>query len=156
MIGRRDMESEMVLKPIGVIHTPFSSRGEAPHQGRISREICEIEIFPEFVDGLMDIEKCTHLIVLYWLDRADRTKLRAVPPHDGRVHGVFATRSPDRPNPVAFSVAELLSVEGRKLRVRGLDALDGTPLIDIKPYSAGIDCVPDARIGWWEEKKSGE
>jgi len=153
MIGRIDMESEMVLKPIGVIHTPFTSRGEAPHKGRVSKEICEIEIFPEFEDGLMDIDKCTHLIVLYWLDRADRTKLRAVPPHDGRVHGVFATRSPDRPNPVAFSVAELLSVEGRKLRVRGLDALNGTPLIDIKPYSAGIDCVPDAKIGWWEEKE---
>lgn len=102
----------------------------------------------------MDLDQCTHIIALYWLDRANRKALRAIPPHDGRVHGVFATRSPDRPNPIAFSVAELISVEGRKLRVRGLDALNGTPLIDIKPYSSEIDCVPNAKIGWWEKKQS--
>jgi formylmethanofuran dehydrogenase subunit E len=86
-------------------------------------------------------EKSSHLIVLSWFDRADRTMLRATPPHDPVEHGVFATRSPNRPNPVAFSVVDLIERDGNILRVRWLDALDGTPVVDIKPYSPDIDCV---------------
>ncbi len=129
------------IKPIGVIKSPYKTMDDAPHQGRFSDEICEIEIFPEFEEGLKDIETCTHLIVLYWLDRARRDTLLAKPPHDNKVHGVFATRSPHRPNPIGFAVVELIERRGRILRVRWLDAIDGTPVVDIKPYSSEIDCV---------------
>jgi len=138
------------LKPIGVIRSPYKDKSSAPFQGRRSKDICEIEVFKEYEEGLRDIEKCTHLIVLYWLHLSDREKLTAVPPHDGREHGVFATRSPNRPNPIGFSVVELLEKNGRFLKVLGLDAIDGTPLLDLKPYSSDIDSIPDAKIGWRE------
>jgi formylmethanofuran dehydrogenase subunit E len=139
------------LRQVGVIRSPYKNFSKAPHQGRFSKETVEIEIFPEFEDGLKDIETCTHLIVLYWLDRANRDALLVVPPHDSREHGVFATRSPHRPNPIGFAVVELLERDGRVLKVKGLDALDGTPVVDIKPYSSTIDSVGNAKIGWFEE-----
>jgi tRNA-Thr(GGU) m(6)t(6)A37 methyltransferase TsaA len=141
----------MVLKPIGVIHTPYKRHEDIPRQGRLSSEICEIEVLPEYSPGLKDIEQCTHLFVLFWLHLGGRTRLTAVPPHDGREHGVFATRSPSRPNPIALDIVELLEVEGNRLNVKGMDALDGSILLDIKPYFAGIDSFPDARVGWQKE-----
>ncbi|MDI3502212.1 MAG: tRNA (adenine37-N6)-methyltransferase [Archaeoglobi archaeon] len=144
---------EFSVKPIGVIRSPYKEKSDAPHQGRFSKEIFEIEVFPEFEEGLKDVETCSHLIVLYWLHKADRNKLIAIPPHDKREHGVFATRSPHRPNPIGFAVVELVERDGRILKVRGLDALDGTPVIDIKPYSSAVDCVENAKIGWFEEVK---
>jgi len=145
----------MVLKSIGVIHSPYQKREDIPRQGRRSQEIFEIEIFPEFVPGLKDIEQCTHLFVIFWLHLADRSKLTAVPPHDGREHGVFATRSPSRPNPLALDIVELLEVRDNLLKVKGMDALDGSILLDLKPYSAGIDSFPDVRIGWQKENDIG-
>jgi len=138
------------VKPVGVVRSPYKKNGDAPHQGRFSEEISEIEIFPEYEEGLKDIETCSHLIVLYWLDRARRDALTAIPPHDGREHGVFATRSPNRPNPIGFAVVKLLERKGRFLKVKWLDALDNTPVLDIKPYSSKIDSVEDAKIGWFE------
>ena len=96
-------------------------------------------IDPAYEPGLFRVAEKTHLFVLCWFDRADRSTLRVIPPHNPVEHGVFATRSSDRPNPVSLSVVDLLGVEGRVLRVRGLDALDGTPVIDIKPYAPDID-----------------
>ncbi|HOO53777.1 MAG TPA: tRNA (N6-threonylcarbamoyladenosine(37)-N6)-methyltransferase TrmO [Methanothrix sp.] len=90
----------------------------------------------------------THLILLYWLDRADRSMLKAFPPYDRKEHGVFATRSPNRPNPIGVGIVELLEVSGGKLKVRGLDAMEGTPLIDIKPYFSEVDSIPNAAVGW--------
>ena len=145
------MYKRQLLKQIGVIRSPFKSPSECPFQGRFSQERFTIELFPEYEEGLKDIETCTHLIVLYWLDRANRDRLIAIPPFDKREHGVFATRSPHRPNPIGFSVVKLLEVRGRELVVEGLDAVDGTPVVDIKPYSSKIDCVENARIGWFEE-----
>lgn len=144
------------VSPIGVIRSPYKKNGEAPHQGRFSEEISEIEIFPEFEEGLKDIETCSHLIVLYWLDRAKRDTLKAIPPHDRREHGVFATRSPNRPNPIGFAVVKLLERNGRFLKVKWLDALDNTPVLDIKPYSSKIDSVEDAKIGWFEGERMRE
>jgi len=142
---------ELNIKPIGVIISPYKSLSECPRQGRLSEEISIVEVFPAFEEGLKDIETCTHLIILYWLDQTNRNVLTAVPPHEGREHGVFATRSPHRPNPIGFAVVELIERRGRKLIVKWLDAIDGTPVIDIKPYSSAIDCVENARIGWFEE-----
>lgn len=131
------------LTPIGVIHSPYRKKGDAPHQGRHSLTTSEIEIFPEYADGLNDIAELPHLIVLYWLDRADRSMLMAVPPHSKKEHGVFATRSPNRPNPIGFAVIDVLSIDGLRLIVRGLDAFDGTPVLDIKHYSPEIDCIQE-------------
>jgi formylmethanofuran dehydrogenase subunit E len=130
-----------IVKVIGMIHSPYLSRDDAPRQGRFSDALVTLEILPEFAEGLQDIEQEPHLIVLYWLDRSDRTTIRVIPPHTGIEHGVFATRSPDRPNPIGICIVELIRREGNQIFVRGLDALDGTPLLDIKPYSAGLDSV---------------
>ena len=129
------------IRPIGSVRSPYKERKDAPRQGRLSDTVSEIVIDEEYLPGLCDVETRSHLIVLSWFDRADRSLLRATPPHTQIEHGVFATRSPDRPNPVAFSVVDLLGRKRNVLRVRGLDALDGTPVIDIKPYSPEIDCV---------------
>ncbi|WP_440951396.1 tRNA (N6-threonylcarbamoyladenosine(37)-N6)-methyltransferase TrmO [Methanosphaerula subterraneus] len=127
---------------MGYVRSPYKEKQDAPQQGRMSDTVSEIVIDEHYLPGLEDVETRSHLIVLSWFDRADRTLLRATPPHRKIEHGVFATRSPDRPNPVALSVVDLLGRDGNMLRVRGLDALDGTPIVDIKPYSPDIDCVP--------------
>jgi tRNA (adenine37-N6)-methyltransferase len=129
------------LKPIGVIHSPYLRRMDAPRQGRLSDRESVIEVYPAYAEGLQDVEHHPHLIVLYWLDRSSRDTLKATPPGTGTEHGVFATRSPDRPNPIGFAVADLVRRDGSRLVVRGLDALDGTPFLDLKPYSAATDCI---------------
>ena len=129
------------LKPVGYVRSPFKERGDAPRQGRMSDTVSTIVIADQYADALMDIEKKSHLFVLSWFDRSDRTALRATPPHEGVEHGVFATRSPNRPNPIALSLVDLVSREGNVLTVRGLEAFDGTPVLDIKPYSPEIDTV---------------
>jgi tRNA-Thr(GGU) m(6)t(6)A37 methyltransferase TsaA len=129
------------IRPIGVVRSPYKEKKDAPRQGRLADTVSEIVIDEKYLFGLEDVEKKSHLIILSWFDRADRTMLRATPPHKKIEHGVFATRSPNRPNPVAFSVVDLLGCDGNVLRVRGLDALDGTPVIDIKPYLQDIDGV---------------
>lgn len=129
------------IRPIGYVRSPYKEKKDAPRQGRLVDTVSEIVIDEHYRVALEDIEKKSHLIILSWFDRADRTALRATPPHEKVEHGVFATRSPNRPNPVAFSVVDLLTRDGNILRVRGLDALDGTPVVDIKPYSPDSDCV---------------
>jgi tRNA (adenine37-N6)-methyltransferase len=131
------------VRPIGIIRSPYLRRNDAPRQGRLSDRESTIEVFPASAAGLQDIEHHPHLIVLYWLDRSDRDTLKATPPGTGTEHGVFATRSPDRPNPIAVAVVDLIRRDGNRLVVRGLDALDGTPLLDLKPYSAATDCIRD-------------
>ncbi|PMQ01171.1 MAG: tRNA (N6-threonylcarbamoyladenosine(37)-N6)-methyltransferase TrmO [Dictyoglomus sp. NZ13-RE01] len=144
------MREDIKLFPIGVIHSPYKERGL--YQGRFSEEVSEIEVFDEYKEGLKDVETCSHLIILYWLHRARRDILLTHTPHDSEIHGVFATRSPNRPNPIGFCVVELLEIKGNILKVKGLDALNGTPLIDIKPYSSAIDAVENAKIGWYERR----
>jgi len=136
------------LEQIGLIHSPYTDRGEAPRQGGHRDEVSTIEIFEDFEPALLDVESCTHLIVLYWQDRGNRGVLQSPTPWGPQSHGVFATRSPNRPNPIGICMVEVLERDGCLLKVSGLDALDGSPLIDIKPYSASIDSIPDARIGW--------
>lgn len=143
----------MELKAIGVIRSPYRTVDKAPFQGRFSEEEAELEIYEDYAGGLKDVEASRYLILLYWGHLADRSVLQTVTPWGPEVRGVFACRSPSRPNPVEFCVVELLRREGNRLVVRGLDAVDGSAVVDIKPYSARIDCVPDAVIGWFEEKK---
>jgi tRNA-Thr(GGU) m(6)t(6)A37 methyltransferase TsaA len=126
--------------PIGFARTPHAATTQIP-KGLGAKHDAEgaLEILPEFEAGLKDIEGFSHLYVLWVFDRADGFDLVATPPSDeGRAHGVFATRSPRRPNPIALTVVELLRRDGRVLHVRGVDMLDGTPILDIKPYLSSI------------------
>lgn len=141
----------MELVPIGEVRSPYRTPQEAPHQGRFSDQLAELEIYPQFTEGLKDAEQATHLIVLYWCHLASRETLQTKTPHGPEIRGVFACRSPSRPNPIGFCVVELLEVKKNRLLVRGLDAVDGTPLIDIKPYSSDLDSVSGARIGWFKK-----
>jgi tRNA-Thr(GGU) m(6)t(6)A37 methyltransferase TsaA len=142
-----------LLQPVGVVHSPYREKKGTPYQGRHENKECIIEIFEKYEPGLLDIDRCTHLYVLYWQDRSDRSILQTRTPWGPEIHGVFATRSPNRPNPIGLCVVDLLERDGRFVKVNGLDALDGSPVIDIKPYSASIDAFPDARIGWLEERE---
>jgi tRNA-Thr(GGU) m(6)t(6)A37 methyltransferase TsaA len=151
IVGASEQEaSGTELKPIGIIHSPYREQGDAPHQGRFAEETAELDVFPEYLPGLKDIERVTHLIVLYWGHRSRRDVLQTRTPFGPEVRGVFACRAPSRPNPIAFCVADLLSREGGRLLVRGVDAVDGSPLLDIKPYSPAMDSVTEARIGWMD------
>jgi tRNA-Thr(GGU) m(6)t(6)A37 methyltransferase TsaA len=118
---------------IGVIHTPWTSRMDCPRQGRADGPVCRIELFDPWLEALAGIEAYERLEVLYWLHRSRRDLVLQSPRDDGSVRGTFALRSPVRPNPIGSSIATLLRVEGAVLHVRGLDCLDGTPLLDLKP-----------------------
>jgi tRNA-Thr(GGU) m(6)t(6)A37 methyltransferase TsaA len=137
---------------IGKIRTPWKTRKECPKNARESNAICTIELDPRWADGLQDVATCSHIIVLYWMDKAPRNLVLQVPSHYGIQRGTFALRSPARPNPIAISVVKLLRIEGNTLSVAGLDCLDGTPLLDIKPYFASTDSVPEAVVGWHKDK----
>lgn len=145
--------SSIKLLPIGIIHSPYKLPGDAPHQGRYSDEQVELEVYPEYVDGLKDIEGASHLIVLYWFHLAKRETLQTVTPFGPEPRGVFACRSPSRPNPIAFCVVELLQREGNHLFVKGIEAVEGTPLLDLKPYSSEIDSFTGVKIGWFKKQK---
>jgi len=142
----------MQLKQIGAIHTPYKRTKEVPYQSSLSEEVCEIEIFREYEGGLKDIEGFSHLIVLYWMRKSEGYSLLVRTPWDTELHGLSTTRSPRRPNPIGISIVRLLERKGNILRVRGVDAIDGTPLIDIKPYvpEFGEKEKREVRIGWFE------
>ena len=135
------VKNSFVVTAIGIIHSPFRTLDDAPRQGRFSDALVTLEILPEFSEGLQDVEVQTHLIVLYWLDRSNRTTLKAIPPHTGIEHGVFATRSPNRRIRLEFALSNSSNGKKTAFLVRGLDAIDGTPLLDIKPYSGDLDSV---------------
>lgn len=136
---------------IGHLETPWRTIGECPRNGGKTREVCRVVVKPEFAEGLASVATCSHLVLLYWMHEARRDLIVQAPSFTRRTHGCFALRSPVRPNPVALSVVELLAVDGNVLSVRGLDCLNDTPLIDIKPYFATTDSHPGARVGWNEQ-----
>ncbi len=124
----------MSLKPIGLIHSPYEARGDAPRQGWLSSAESVIELYEAFEEALVGVADAKRLVALYWGDRADRSVLKSPTPFSAEPRGVFTSRSPNRPNPVALCVVDVVSVEGRRIRVRGLDALDGSPVVDLKSY----------------------
>ena len=140
---------------IGIISSPYSRVEGMPIQtaGAEGQEGVA-EIFPEFLPGLRDIEGFSHIILIYHLHRTTGARLEVVPFLDDRTHGIFATRSPSRPNPIGISVVRLLSVEGARLRFANPDMLDGTPLLDIKPYVTRFDRADPDREGWFSGKSS--
>jgi tRNA-Thr(GGU) m(6)t(6)A37 methyltransferase TsaA len=139
---------------IGRIRTPWSRREDCPKNARESDAVCTLEIDPRWAQALAGVESCTHLVVLYWMNRSRRDLVLQIPRHYGEGRGTFALRSPARPNPIAMSVVRLLRRQGTSLSVAGLDCLDDTPLLDIKPYFASTDAVPDAVVGWHAAGKS--
>lgn len=141
------------LTPIGHLETPYATTADCPRNGRQFTPIplCHAVVAPEFQAGLVGLEGFSHLIVLYWMHQAKPTELVFTPPFDGSPRGVFATRAPWRPNPIALAVVafEGFDTPGR-LKIRNLDCIDGTLLLDIKPYLPTIDAEPNATMGWLE------
>jgi tRNA-Thr(GGU) m(6)t(6)A37 methyltransferase TsaA len=133
---------------IGRIRTPWQRREDCPKNSRESEAVCTVEVDPLWAEGLTGLETVSHVLLLYWMDKARRDLVLQSPRHYTERRGTFALRSPARPNPIAASVARLLRIDGNKLSVVGLDCLDNTPLLDIKPYFASTDSVPDAQVGW--------
>ncbi|UUX91323.1 tRNA (N6-threonylcarbamoyladenosine(37)-N6)-methyltransferase TrmO [Methanoplanus endosymbiosus] len=132
--------------PIGIVKSPYKNPGDAPRQGALKPdEEMEIEIYEKFREGLGTFEGTTHLIVLLWFDKADREIMSGTPPGAKKSKPVFTIRSPHRPNPVGFDIARIISVKDGIIKVSGLDALNNTPVIDIKPYVPSIDCIREAK-----------
>jgi tRNA-Thr(GGU) m(6)t(6)A37 methyltransferase TsaA len=138
---------------IGRIRTPWQTRDDCPKNGRESDAVCTVELDPRWVAGLQGLETVSHVLLLYWMDQARRDLLVQAPRHYAEHRGTFALRSPVRPNPIAAAVARLQRIEGNTLFVVGLDCIDGTPLLDIKPYFASTDSAPDASVGWHAARK---
>lgn len=154
MSKEHDISSDRsyILKPIGVIRSPHKTKEDVPRQSYLSKDIGELEVFPEYEDGLKDIEGFSHLVVLYIFHKAEGFALHVKPFLETNLRGVFATRHPRRPNYIGLSVLELLERNGYRLRVKGIDVIDGTPLIDLKPYVPRFDVRKNVRIGWLEDK----
>jgi tRNA (adenine37-N6)-methyltransferase len=143
------------LLTIGVIHTPFRQSKGTPVQGSIGEGTKgEVEVYAEFAEGLGDIAGFERLWLIYLLDRVIESKLIVRPYLDTTEHGVFATRAPARPNPIGITVVRLLDVKENRLRITGVDMLDGTPLLDIKPYVPEFDSFENSRAGWYEGKSA--
>lgn len=146
---RRWQNTEIIFHPIGVIHSDHHEQESTPIQGVFNPCVGTVEVFPEFADGLRDIESFSNLYLLYYFDRATGASLLQKPFLDGeRERGIFAIRHFNRPNPIGISIVRLIEVNGSVLTVEGLDVLDGTPLLDIKPYVWQFDHRDDTKSGW--------
>ena len=136
------------MQPIGILHTPFSDKKQTPIQASRSEVRGQVEVFPEFEAGLQDLEGFSHIILLYYFHQADVISLMVKPFLDDQQHGLFATRYPSRPNQIGLSIVELISRREALLEIKGVDMLDGTPLLDIKPYVEEFDVRTGTRSGW--------
>ncbi len=146
----------ITYEPIGTIHSPFTRIEDMPIQPAGALGVRgTVEVFAEFAQGLQDLDGFSHLVLLYHFHRVRQARLVVVPFLDKEEHGVFATRAPTRPNPIGISVVELLRVEGPVLHIQNVDVLDGTPLLDIKPYVPQFDHFEVQRTGWLESARGG-
>ena len=142
--------NDIVFHPIGIIHTAFKQCADTPAQGCLAKDARgTVEVFPQYTGGLSDIEGFSHLVLLYHFHQAEGFELRAKPLLDETRRGVFATRYYRRPNPIGMSIVELISVSGNSLEVGWVDMLDGTPLLDIKPYVSRFDARKEVKDGWF-------
>jgi tRNA-Thr(GGU) m(6)t(6)A37 methyltransferase TsaA len=140
------------MKPIGVIHSPFTQKDQTPIQASRSPAVGQVEVYPEFTEGLQDLEELSHIILLYVFHCSSGYQLRVKPFLDDHLRGLFATRYPCRPNPLGLSVVRLLERRGNILEIQGVDVLDGTPLLDIKPYVPDFDVRSEVRTGWYARR----
>ena len=144
---------DYLMRPIGVIHSPFTEKFETPIQPSRSQAIGRVELYPQFTDGLHDIEGFSHLILLYVFHRASKYSLQVTPFLDDQLRGLFSTRYPSRPNPIGISTVRFVSRDSNGFEVEGIDVLDGTPLLDIKPYMPEFDIRENVSAGWYETRK---
>lgn len=143
------MRKEIKLKPIGVIHTPYKDFSEVPIQGRFGKDVTgQVELFSRYQKGLKDVEGFSHLILVYHFDRAKEETLLGRPFLEDQLHGIFAIRSPMRPNHIGISVVKLEKIKGNIITFSEVDILDNTPLLDIKPYVSYFDSRENVRNGW--------
>jgi tRNA-Thr(GGU) m(6)t(6)A37 methyltransferase TsaA len=148
------MKEKHILHPVGIIHSPYKTKGSAPIQGMFRPDGTGwVEVFAEFAEGLRDIEMFSHLYLIYLLDRAGPIELVRPTLLDDAPHGIFASRHPARPNYIGINIVRLMKREANRLEVRGLDIIDKTPLLDVKPYIPDFDSFPDADEGWFSGKK---
>ncbi|HHF51452.1 MAG: tRNA (N6-threonylcarbamoyladenosine(37)-N6)-methyltransferase TrmO [Candidatus Aminicenantes bacterium] len=150
----------MYIKPIGVIHSPFKKKEDFKQSKEKSlndyeKSEGELEIFSEFEPGLKDIDNFSHLIIIFAFHKSRQRNLFAHPPHDGKKRGVFSTRSPDRPNPLGMTVVKLIKREKNRIKVSGVDMIEGTPILDIKPYTPK-DLKEKALFGWLSKKQNNK
>ncbi|MGD8997688.1 MAG: tRNA (N6-threonylcarbamoyladenosine(37)-N6)-methyltransferase TrmO [Anaerolineae bacterium] len=144
---------QITYKPIGVVHSPFKEPKGTPIQPPSAEGVAgTVEVFLEYVEGLMDLDGFSHIILLYHFHLSRTSSLRVKPYMDDEVHGVFAMRGPSRPNPIGLSIVRLVRVEGPVLHIRDVDIVDGTPVLDIKPYVPQFDARDVERIGWLDEQ----
>jgi tRNA-Thr(GGU) m(6)t(6)A37 methyltransferase TsaA len=145
---------KITFTPIGIIHSPFHTLTEMPIQptGKASRPGV-VEVYPEFAPALKDLDGFSHIYLLYCFHRVQQVELTVVPFMDTQPRGLFATRAPRRPNPIGLSLVELVRVDENRLHIANLDVLDGTPLLDIKPYIPEFESAQGIRIGWVEQAK---
>jgi tRNA (adenine37-N6)-methyltransferase len=143
---------EFIMKPIGVIHSPFTDKKQTPIQPTRSDAAGYVEVFPEFADGLRDIEGFSYIILLYVFHESDNFTLLVKPFLDDKQHGLFTTRYPCRPNPIGISIVKLISCQKNNLNIHGVDVLEGTPLLDIKPYVPDFDVRTNVSTGWYSKR----
>jgi tRNA (adenine37-N6)-methyltransferase len=145
-------EQDFIYRPIGIIHSQHTVSSKTPIQPVFSQGIRgTVILYPEYVDGLLDLEKFSHIFLIYHFHRSPGMKLRLCPYLEDAEHGIFAIRAPHRPNPIGFSVVKLCGIEDNILTIEDVDILDGTPLLDIKPYVARFDSREDVRSGWQDQ-----
>jgi len=145
--------TEIKYTPIGVIHSPFAEPSGVPIQGAVEGKADAVaEVFSEFAEGLTDLDGFSHAILIYHFHKSKKYKLKVVPYLDKVKRGVFATRAPSRPNSIGLTVIQILKIEGNKIYFRNADIVDGTPLLDIKPYIPDVDIQSVRKIGWLEGK----
>ena len=145
---------EFIMQPIGVIHSPFTDKAQTPIQSTRSQAIGRVEVFPEFADGMQDLEGFSHIILLYAFHCSSGYSLQVKPFLDDQMRGLFATRHPCRPNPIGLSVVRLLARRENILDIADVDMLDGTPLLDIKPYVPDFDVRTDVKTGWYARRSN--
>ena len=148
------MTEELTMRPVGYVRSGYGDTSQIPKGWGAKHEaVGFLEFLPEFEEGLADVEGFSHLFVLWAFDRSEGFELITTPPTDDRAHGVFATRSPFRPNPIGLTVVRVLGRDGRRVEVAGIDMLDGTPILDVKPY---LSSVPDGELrrGWFDEAEA--
>ena len=145
---------EIIFEPIGIIHSPFTSLEKMPIQPTSeTSSLGTIEIKPEFVNGLKDLEGFSHIYLIYHFHKAHQSKLTVTPFLDKKPHGIFSTRAPSRPNPIGLSLVKLTRIDGNLVYVDDIDILNGTPLLDLKPYIPEFEGANDIRIGWLAKEK---
>jgi tRNA-Thr(GGU) m(6)t(6)A37 methyltransferase TsaA len=151
MMNKKVNDMQFIFRPIGILKTPYPSKAGVPIQGIFDPESRgEAEIFEVYSPGLKDLEGFSHIIVIYVFHRSEGYELVCRPYMEDKLHGVFAIRTPRRPNPIGFSVVRLHEIEDRTLYLSEVDMLDGTPILDIKPFVPRFDHRPEAKVGWME------